>query len=126
IAVVTNTSSPQTIGLDRPRPGIGVFQRTFVPFDGFHVVGSEKPSAMPLASMPRNCGQSTAGFGAAGAPTSAMVSVRTAELVVRMRTMRGCYTLRFSDVVRIPGAGMTSGRSSLEEDRLLASGARKE
>ena len=38
----------------------------------FHVVGSEKPSATPAAAMPRNCGQSTPGRGARGAPVRAM------------------------------------------------------
>ena len=45
----------------------------------FHVAGSEKPSAIPSALMPRNCGQSTPGVGAPGAapelklrPTSAV------------------------------------------------------
>jgi len=59
-----NRSFPQTIGLDNPRPGTGVFQMTFVPSAAFHVIGSENPSAMPAAPIPRNCGQSIPGLGA--------------------------------------------------------------
>src|SRR4029079_19799938 len=78
IEVEMKTSSPQTIGLDRPRPGIGVFQTMLAPVAAFHVAGSENPSAMPLAAMPRNCGQSTPGLGAAGAPVTTMPANITA------------------------------------------------
>ena len=47
IDVETKTSSPQTTGLERPRPGIGVFHATFVPSATFQVAGSENPSATP-------------------------------------------------------------------------------
>jgi hypothetical protein len=59
IDVDTNTVSPHTMGLERPRPGIGVFQRTFSPVAAFQVAGSDAPSTTPAAAMPRNCGQST-------------------------------------------------------------------
>ena len=74
------TSSPQTTGLDSPRPGMAVFHTTLVLSAAFHVVGSEKPSATPAAAMPRNCGQSTPGFGARGAAVRAMqVKANAAE-----------------------------------------------
>src|SRR5256885_17241492 len=57
MALVTNTRLPQTIGLECPRPGIGVFQRTLVDFSTSQVVGPEKPSATPFASFPRKEGQ---------------------------------------------------------------------
>ena len=62
IAVLTQSRSPQTIGLDRPRPGIGVFHATSVPagdVPGRSAAGSLR--RRPLARMPRNCGQSTPG-----------------------------------------------------------------
>src|SRR5262249_29870212 len=58
IAVVTKTRSPQTIGHECPRPGIGVFQRTLVPALTSQVVGGCCPSATPVAPGPRNGGQS--------------------------------------------------------------------
>ena len=57
MAVVTNTRSPQTMGLECPRPGIGVFQRTPFADSTFQLAGVEKPSATPLAAGPRNDGQ---------------------------------------------------------------------
>ena len=62
-------SLPHTTGLDSPRPGTGVFHSTLVPSAAFQVVGSENPSAMPVAAIPRNCGQSTPGRGAVAAAT---------------------------------------------------------
>src|SRR5437868_12103383 len=49
--------SPQTTGQECPRPGIGVFQRTFLPAGTSQVVGGNWPSATPVAPGPRNCGQ---------------------------------------------------------------------
>ena len=50
------TLSPQTIGLDQPRPGTGVFQATFSL--ALQVSGSRGSSATTdVPSGPRNCGQ---------------------------------------------------------------------
>src|SRR5436309_15997221 len=57
MAVVRNTRSPQMAGHEWPSPGIGVFQRTFVPSLMFQVVGGCWPSARPVQSGPRNPGQ---------------------------------------------------------------------
>src|SRR5262245_16909855 len=54
-AVVTNTLSPQTMGVDDPRPGMGVFQRMF--FDSLHSSGGVAAFERPLAYGPRHCGQ---------------------------------------------------------------------
>ena len=59
--------SPQTIGLEWARPGIGVFQATFVDDATSHDAGGVPPSATPLASGPRNDGQFCACAGEAGA-----------------------------------------------------------
>jgi hypothetical protein len=42
---------------------MGVVHHTFAPVVVFQVTGSEKPSAMPEAAIPRNCGQSIPGLG---------------------------------------------------------------
>src|SRR5260221_14647148 len=57
IALVAKMQSPQTIGLEWARPGIGVRQRTFWPVLTFQVSGSPCFSAMPDAPVPRNDGQ---------------------------------------------------------------------
>ena len=59
-AVVTKTVSPQTIGLDTARPGMGVFHASPTPRGASHVVGVLRPSATPDAWRPRNEGQSCA------------------------------------------------------------------
>ena len=61
--VATKMVSPQTTGLEWPRPGIGVFQRTawFLPTS--QVTGAGWRSSIPAARMPRNCGQSMPGRG---------------------------------------------------------------
>src|SRR5687768_15879542 len=69
IDVEMKRSLPHTIGLERPRPGTAVFQMTFVLSAALQVTGSEKPSAIPAAAIPRNCGQSIPGRGAVAAPT---------------------------------------------------------
>src|SRR6185436_4212037 len=56
-AVVTKIRSPQTIGLDRPMPGMGVLNRTPSPVATFQAAGAPWPSPIPEAPGPRNCGQ---------------------------------------------------------------------
>src|SRR5262249_18551584 len=56
-AVVIKSWFPHMIGLEWPRPGIGVFHFTFSPAGTFHWVGVAKPSAIPLAFGPRDIGQ---------------------------------------------------------------------
>jgi|ERR1700691_155039 hypothetical protein len=55
-ALVTKIRSPQTTGLEWPRPGIAVFQRMFLPDSTFHSMGGA-PAPTPLAEGPRNWGQ---------------------------------------------------------------------
>src|ERR1041385_1818708 len=68
-ALVMNTRSPQTIGLEWPSPGISVFQRMFFPDSPFHSTGGD-PAPAPLADGPRNCGQSESDAKAAKANRS--------------------------------------------------------
>src|SRR5262245_23194791 len=63
IDVDRHTRSPHTMGLASPSPGTSAFHATRWPDAMFQVVGSGNPSAIPIARMPRNCGQSTPGFG---------------------------------------------------------------
>ena len=63
IAVDTKMRSPQTIGLESPRPGMGVFQRIFSELSTFQVTGDEYPSATPFAFDPLNEGHWTFGTG---------------------------------------------------------------
>src|SRR5438270_10193444 len=58
-AVVMNTLSCQTIGLECASPGMGCFQRMFVPCAGFQITGRFCSSATPDADGPRNEGQFT-------------------------------------------------------------------
>src|SRR3954463_451856 len=92
MVVEMKRSLPHTTGLESPRPGIAVFQATFAPVDAFHVAGMEKPSAIPLAAMPRNCGQSTPGrapVAARGSVNAATISRTIDTQVRRMGTSRG-------------------------------------
>ncbi len=57
MAVVKKIRSPQMIGLEWPRPGIGVFQSTLPPVSGSQAVGGFWPSATPDALGPRKDGQ---------------------------------------------------------------------
>src|SRR5215510_2752161 len=54
-AWVINTRSPQTIGVELPRLGNGVFHRIF--FELFHSLGRFFSDATPFASGPRQAGQ---------------------------------------------------------------------
>ena len=54
-AVVTNTWSPQMIGVADPLPGIAIFQRTLSV--SLHFSGGSASGAAPVASGPRHCGQ---------------------------------------------------------------------
>src|SRR4051812_20036485 len=92
MVVEMKRSLPHTTGLESPRPGIAVFQATFAPVDAFHVAGMEKPSPIPLAAMPRNCGQSTPGrapVAARGSVIAATISRTIDTQVRRMGTSRG-------------------------------------
>ena len=57
IAVVRKMRSPQTMGVEWPRPGIGVFQRMFVPSASSQSSGGSPSGATPVASGPRHAGQ---------------------------------------------------------------------
>src|SRR5690349_21239101 len=48
--------SPQTIGLECPKPGMDVFQSTFFPESPLHADGGD-PLPIPLPEGPRNWGQ---------------------------------------------------------------------
>src|SRR5712691_6420922 len=56
-AVVTNTWSAQTMGLECANPGMRVFHRTWVPCAESQLMGSFCLSATPEAAGPRNAGQ---------------------------------------------------------------------
>src|SRR6187549_597441 len=68
---------PQTIGLECARPGIGVFQRTLVPFSPSHASGRLVPSAMPRADVPRKEGQLPRALAAFGSVAGLGAAVRT-------------------------------------------------
>ena len=55
-AVVKKIRSPQTIGLEWPKPGISLLQRMFFFDSTFHSSGVA-PLPMPFADGPRNWGQ---------------------------------------------------------------------
>ena len=72
MAVVRNMRSPQTIGDEWARPGIGVFHA--MPDVGVQATGSALSSETPLESAPRQPGQ----LGPAhSAPTLAIVAMAT-------------------------------------------------
>src|SRR5688572_20917880 len=56
-AVVTHSWLPQIIGLEWPRPVIGVFQRSRVPLGTSHADGVGCPSITPEPRSPRKDGQ---------------------------------------------------------------------
>src|SRR6185436_9071403 len=101
-AVATNSRSPQTIGLEWLRPGIGVFHRMF--FAGptaaspFQVSGSVAV-ATPEASAPRNDGQFAVG---ASCVSRARTRRRSMGVIIRGRPFvcndlppvpgQSCYT----------------------------------
>src|SRR5215471_18024754 len=62
-AVVTNTRSPHTIGLECASPGILDFHAMLVPRVTSQFTGNFWPSATPDADGPRNCGQFCAAGG---------------------------------------------------------------
>ena len=96
----------QTIGLDHPSPGIGVFQATFSV--ALHVSGSRGSSATTdVPSGPRNCGQlsDSAAPGACiqvNAPSSASARnpgpirflTASPSVAARSRTATGQFTTR--------------------------------
>src|SRR5438132_1395161 len=55
MAWVMNTRLPQTIGVELPRSGRGVFQRIF--FESLHSLGRFCSDVTPFASGPRQAGQ---------------------------------------------------------------------
>src|ERR1035438_10611407 len=81
-AVVTNTRSPHTIGLEWARPGVGLFQAMLAPLETFQVAGKLFPSATPAAPGPRNDGQFCAAAVEArrSAPTRVRSEEHTSEL----------------------------------------------
>src|SRR5688500_1456536 len=82
MAVETQSRSPQTIGLDSPSPEMAVFH---VALSGANEVGVSGPSETPLASMPRNDGQSTPGFGATRADSVSSGTVANTATARRLR-----------------------------------------
>src|SRR5688500_15242059 len=115
IEVLRQTRSPHTIGLDSPRPGIGVFH-AMPSFDAtFHLSAVACASDVPSALMPRNCGQSTPGRGAdaakghdcdAAAPRAPVTSRALAAFVI----------------ARIDGPPESSAMLSEDAGRCAASG----
>src|SRR5687767_10775932 len=70
-----------TTGLEWARPGIAVFQRTFVCADASHFTGCDEPSTTPVAPGPRNWGQFCSGFCASA--VLSMKTKRTMDIVIR-------------------------------------------
>jgi hypothetical protein len=101
-ALARRMRSPQTTGLEWPRPGMAVFQRMFLPDSTFHSVGGA-PTPTPLAEGPRNWGQlrslaSAAKAGAASSNVAMQVakSFMDASMAKRPsafsdRSQLGCY-----------------------------------
>src|SRR6185295_1813673 len=56
-AVVTKMRSPQIIGLEWPRPGMGVFHKMLIDFSTSQAVGGLLPSPTPAPFGPRKDGQ---------------------------------------------------------------------
>src|SRR5688572_16824519 len=77
MAVVTNNRSPQTTGLECPKPGIAVRHRMFSPVFTFQVSGKFAPSATPEACGPRNDGQLSSDDAARGKGGNGVAAVRT-------------------------------------------------
>src|SRR5438876_9203024 len=88
MALVTKIRFPHTMGLEWPRPGMGVFHRTFFPFSTSHAVGVAYPSAIPLALGPRKEGQ----FALARTPS---LAARDGEANSRASTGARIASLRF-------------------------------
>ena len=76
-ALVTNSTSPQTIGLEWASPGIGLCHNTFAPVTGLQSSGRFCPSALPAASCPRNDGQCPLPRAGGGSALFAVPAFRT-------------------------------------------------
>ena len=89
-ALTTNTRLLQLIGLPWPKPGIGVFHLTLIPFSTSHLVGTPAPSITPELEGPRKDGHSRlaavvaagrgATRGAAGAAAAVLAGGRAAAV----------------------------------------------
>src|SRR5829696_6087235 len=94
-------------GVDEPRPGISIFQRTF--FVSLHSVGGLAVADTPVAAGPRHCGQkrsaglcATAGPHTVAAARNDRMDLRTTDSSLKRR-LRPCAGKRF------PGDRTSSG-----------------
>src|SRR5688500_4266090 len=76
VATFRNTRSPQMMGVEPVRDGMGSFQAMFV--SGVHVRGRPRSALTPLSPGPRHCGQLSAET-AALAATESERAIRTAD-----------------------------------------------
>jgi hypothetical protein len=89
-AVVKKIRSPQTIGDEWPRPGIGVFQRTFF---SVHSVGTSAAVEMPWPAGPRQPGQLASGSTAGPARIVDTPAAREKRRAGTTRAIRGLLEL---------------------------------
>src|SRR5262245_9098715 len=89
IEVVRKIRLPETIGDEWPRPGIAIFQRTFL--ESLHSSGRSFSAEIAAAPGPRHCGQSPARAKA----TRRQESARSAAPAERPHGGRGRYVRGF-------------------------------
>src|SRR5262245_41205865 len=68
------------IGLEWPRPGIGVFHKTLIDFSASQLVGGLLPSPAPAPFCPRNPGQ----FCACATEPNARQSASTSDIFITL------------------------------------------
>src|SRR5213592_2276793 len=110
MAVVTKTLSPHTTGHECASPGIGVFQRMFVPLVASQVVGVGLPSATPEAFGPRNdgqfCARAIVATLARRTITSAMLQARRTLLIMKLENINTSRTMLGLSAVTWAPAGV--------------------
>src|SRR6185436_15118767 len=104
--------SPHTMGEECERPGIAMRQSTFLPAAMSHSLTVSKPSAIPLACGPRNCGQFASRGGVFACWTTG--NARNGHRSAQENSMRGETIVRRAGP-RIVRAG---SRASLALQRL--------
>jgi hypothetical protein len=72
-----NMCSPEMIGVEPLRPGIGIFHAMFSVL--LHLIGNPVAGLTPFSAGPRHCGQSAAESVATAATTT--IPVPTADLI---------------------------------------------
>src|SRR5688572_27401570 len=80
-AVVRKMRSPQTIGLEWPRPGMGALHTTLVDDPTFQAIGGLASLATPEADGPRNDGHCCAPATAATVTNAGTISSKVRDMV---------------------------------------------